>query len=159
MPALTEQELVAELSRAVIEEVAPHELPLFRSVSTAYFADPGAVEQQRPEDEMPSFGTEAVLALAPYVLMIATPVIGLLLDGVRQAVKDESADAVRPLVRRLIRRGPRDSSEEPAAVPLTPDQLAEVRRLAVEKARQLDLPEATAELLADAMVGSLTAPA
>jgi hypothetical protein len=162
MAAVSEQELVADLARTVINEVAPHELPLFRPVSTAYFVDPDAVVRQRPRDELLAFGTESLLALTPYVLAIATPVIGLLLDGVRKAVQEESADVVRPLVRRLIRRTPRDGEGEPQAaaalLPLTPDQLGEVRRLAVEKARQLDLPEATAKLLADAMVGSLAVP-
>jgi hypothetical protein len=45
-----------------------------------------------------------------------------------------------------------------AAPPLTADQLELVRTVAEREARRLDIPEGQAGLLADAMVGLLTAP-
>jgi hypothetical protein len=68
-------------------------------------------------------------------------------------------------VRKIFRRGDDKADEAPAAAPPAPDvaqaaeltdeQLEEVRKLAIEKAKQLKLPKDKAELLADSLVGSL----
>ena len=48
-----------------------------------------------------------------------------------------------------------EKEEEKKAPLLTFEQITQVRKVALERARQLDLPEAQAELLADSLVGSL----
>jgi hypothetical protein len=66
------------------------------------------------------------------------------------------------VVRKLFRRD--DDAEDAAtttppapdeSAELTDEQLEEVRRLAIQKAKQLKLPKEKAELLADSLVGSL----
>ena len=60
-------------------------------------------------------------------------------------------------VRRLLRRRDQKAEQgaEPEVKPLTPEQLNRVRELALGKAREFDLEEEKAALLADAMVGRL----
>ena len=153
-----DQELVTELARHLVQEAAPEELPLFRATSEAYFKDPAkTLARSQDKDEMLGFGAEAVVVLlTPVALEVAKSVVAWVAARVRSAAEREAGgmidDAVGGLFRRL--RGSR-AEPEPAAPELSDEELAEVRRVAFEKARQLDLPKAKAELLADSVVGSL----
>jgi hypothetical protein len=154
----TEDELAAELAREVVAETAPAELPLFRATSRAFFEDPDRALQQRSKDEMLGFGAETVAFLTPYALAIARPVIALLMSELAKHVQERSADTVVTWVRRLLRRPDKGVIEEgtqPEVPPLSADQLSHVRRLALDKALELDLDEGKAVLLADAVVGQL----
>ena len=163
-----DDELVAELAREAVAKTAPQELPLFRATKEAYFRDPeGTLRAQKAKDEMLGFGVEtAVTLLAPIALAVGKDVIQYLVAQAGEAAKDEGGPRLRRLVRRMF--GKTDGAEpaaaeavdDPEPPALTPEQLAEVRAIAVEKARQLNVPPEQAELLADAMVGDLvTAPA
>src|SRR5262249_51138479 len=101
--------------------------------------------------DMVGFGGDVAVALAPVVLVVVGEVLVHLRQELARAAARGVADAIDERVRGLFRRSP-------AAVPvppLTTDQLAEVRRLAFEKARAMRLSEVRAHLLADALVGSL----
>jgi hypothetical protein len=158
---VVDDELVAELARGAVAKTAPQELPLFRATSRAYFDDPESVLQaQRGKDEMLGFGVEVALTLlTPIALTVAKDVVQYLAGVAATTAKDESAPVVRRLVRRMFGRFAGDAA--PAGTPadttaaLTSGQLEEVRRLAREKALQLDVPEAQADLLADSIVGDL----
>ena len=52
-----------------------------------------------------------------------------------------------------------EAQGEEVPPPLTPEQIARVREVALEKGRQLRLPESQARLLADSLVGSLATTA
>jgi transglutaminase-like putative cysteine protease len=151
-------ELVAELAREAVATAAPQELPLFRAASRRYFEDPdGATRGTRGGDEVLGFGIEgAAILITPVALNIAKDVIRFLVDEITRTAKDEARPAIEGRVRRLFRRG-REAEPEPEEAPdaLSDDQLGEVRRIALEKASLLQLPREQAELLADAMVGSL----
>lgn len=153
-----EDELTADLARAAVARAAPHELPIFRAATTAYFENPERALPQRSKDEMLGFGMEAIAVLTPYALAIAKPVALFLMGEVAKQATERSREAVLQLVRRLFRM--RDEQvaphgNEPEVQPLTPEQLTRVRDLALDKARELDLDDDKAALLADAMVGSL----
>ena len=158
-----DDELVAELAREAVAKTAPQELPLFRATKEAYFRDPeGTLRAQKAKDEMLGFGLEtAVTLLAPVALAVGKDVIQYLAAQAGQAAKDEGGPRVQRLVRRMF--GKADGAEpageavaeDPETPTLTREQLEEVRRIAVEKARQLNVDDAQAELLADAMVGGL----
>lgn len=149
--SVQDSELTVDLARDVLGEVAPQELPLFDVTSRVYREDPSAVETQAGSDDMLGFGAEVIAAMTPVVLSVAGEVVNTLLRQVRAAVEGESESAVRTLVRRLFRSG---GAEEPA-VALTKQQLREVREVAIDRGRALKLPDADAQLLADAMVGRL----
>ena len=158
MTDAVQQQLIAELAREQVAHLAPDELPLFRSTCEAYFKDPDKVlaDQQAREDLL-GFGASTVLAfVTPVVLAIMTEVVLFLAEEVRKSVKEESSAVISGLVKSLFKRfRSGDNDGAPAAPRLTPDQLARIRRIALEKAQQLNLPESQAGLLADSLVGSL----
>ena len=159
MSAVESDALVAALARATVEKAAPEELPLFRATSEAYFNDPGALEKQRSRDEMLGFGVDAaVMLVTPVALAVAKDVIEFIGAHLRARAEKEGGGAIDRVLNRLVRRDDEGDADapDPAAVPeLTDEQLDQVRRLALEKAKQLKLSDAKAELLAESLVGSL----
>jgi hypothetical protein len=159
-----EDELVAALARRAVASAAPGELPLFRATSRAYFEDPASLLTARAgADDMLGFGPgEAALLLTPVALDVARRVVDFVLDHVRATAEAEAGAAVEGATARLLHRVGVGDGPEPAAQAapepplLSPEQLREVRRVALEKARQMQLPEATADLLADSLVGGLS---
>jgi hypothetical protein len=156
-----DQDLVRDLARRIIEQAAPEELPLLRSTSERYFADPEkALGKRRREQEVLGFGAEAVVALlSPIVLAVVTDVLKDLAADVARAAGTRSIATIRASLRRLLRLGPAaPETASPEIAPITPEQLALVRRSAFDRALALDLSEARATLLADALIGSLSPP-
>ena len=158
----TDDALVAALARASVERAAPEELPLFRATSDAYFNDPAALERQRSGDEMLGFGVDAaVMLVTPVALAVAKDVIQFVGTQLRARAEKEGEGAIDRVLNRLLQRG--EKAAEPAAAEaatggvaeLTDEQLGQVRTLAFEKAKQLKLSDAKAELLAESLVGSL----
>jgi hypothetical protein len=161
-PPLAEQvpdDVVAEVARELVVRTAPEELPLFRATSDAYFENPDkALERRGGKDEMLGFGVEAAaILITPIALDVAKRVALLLASQFRDAVKKESGEAIGDFVHDLFHRSEAEA-ERAAPPPLTPEQLEEVRDVAFERARQLDLPEDRANILADAVIGGLAAP-
>lgn len=157
MIVAVDQKLIADLARNVVAETAPQELPLFRPVSEAYFREPKtALHGKRGKDEMLGFGVgEAITLVTPVVLAIMTDVVTFLAGELQKTFKEESAGIIGDLVKKLFKKYHTGESGTSAAATLTKEQLAKVRQIALEKARQLSLPENKAQLLADSMVGSL----
>jgi hypothetical protein len=150
-------EVVAEVARELVVRTAPQELPLFRATSEAYFANPDkALERRGGRDEVLGFGVEAAaILITPIALDVAKRVAVFLASQFRDAAEKESGEAIGGFVQKLFHRG--DAGAESGAPPLTPEQLEEVREIAFERARQLDLPEDRAGVLADAVIGGLVA--
>jgi hypothetical protein len=150
--------LVAALARASVERAAPEELPLFRATSEAYFDDPSALDRPQSRDDMLGFGVDAaVMLVTPVALAVARDVIQFIGTQLRARAEKEGEGAIDRVLDRLLRR-----DDEPTATPaatgpaeLTDEQLEQVRTLALEKAKQLKLSDAKAELLAESLVGSL----
>jgi len=67
-----QNQLVADLARDMVAEIAPQELPTFRAQSEAYFKDPErALKGQAGKDDMLGFGVgAAVTFLTPVVLAV-----------------------------------------------------------------------------------------
>ena len=54
-----QSQLVEEIARDLVGQIAPHELPLFRATSAAYFRRSArSFKTQGARDEMLGFGTE-----------------------------------------------------------------------------------------------------
>ena len=148
--------LVASLARATVERAAPEELPLFAPTSEAFFEDSSQVGRQGGEG-MLGFGVEAAMVLVtPAALSIAKDVVSFVADQLRSRLRSEGEGAVQRALDRIFKRGHENGDAPvPTAAELTDDQLEQVRALALEKARQLRLPDDKAQLLADSLVGSL----
>lgn len=155
---VVDEALVRDLARKLLRETAPEELPLLRAASERYFADPeGALRKRRQEQEVLGFGGEAVVALlTPIALTVATDVLSHFATEFAKGAGSRGVVSIRAALRRLFRLGPADAGTATAEVPpITPEQLLLVRRSAFDRAVALDLPESKANLLADALVGSL----
>ncbi len=150
--------LVEELVRSALEGAAPEELVLFDDTAEEYFRDPDAVLNPKRRDESVGFGLDAAL-LTPYLLAVAAPVVSFLVDTIVKTTKEETAETIRGLVRRLFRRvvPATGSQPQPGATTgaLTHDQASQVRRIALARAADLGLPAEQARLLADSVVGGL----
>ena len=158
MTDLVEDQFVTELAREQVAQIAPQELPLFRTTSRAYFKDPKkTLEGQAGKDEKLGFGLEAgVVFLTPVVLEVTKVVVAFLANEVLKSVQTESSGLIRDYVKRMFKKfRPAEKEEQVKAPLLTFEQVTQVRKVAFERARQLDLPEAQAQLLADSLAGSL----
>lgn len=179
MSAPSDDALVVALARATVERAAPEELVLFPAVSAAYLEGQDPSKATRG-DPMLGFGVEtAVVLLTPIALTVAKDVLSFLRVQFKKQADEHGDQAFDWLVGKLLRRGDDKKTPAPSAEPgsepaagapddevgapaepvetpeLTDEQLAQVRELAIEKAKQLKLPKEKAELLADALVGSL----
>jgi hypothetical protein len=159
-----ERDLIAEMSKDVVAEVAPDELPLFRMNSTAYFKNPKkALESTEAKDDTLGFGIEAVVPLlTPIVIAVVSQVIAHLEQSLSSHVASGAEGLASGGLRSVFKRGGKGTSAPAQLSPtqLSPAQLAEVRDIAFRKARQLKLPETQAAMLADSVVGGLVvAPA
>ena len=101
----------------------------------------------------------AELMLTPIVLAVVTQVIGFLGEQVTAAAKAEGASLSKEWVRWCFGKAPHPPGGAAAAPSLSPAELRLVHDRAVAKGLQLGLPPATAQLLSDAIVGSLAAQA
>jgi hypothetical protein len=161
MPDSTYNQLVSEVTRDVITQMAPQEVPLVRATSEAYFKNPEKVlATHTGKDEMLGFGTgEVVTLLTPIALAVINEVVTFLVEELKKSVKDEGASFVSVSVKAFFKKfRPAEKTEKPekqVPPPLTGEQLARVREIALKKARQLKLSERSAKLLADSLVGSL----
>jgi hypothetical protein len=150
-------DLVALLSRDVVAMCAPQEMPLFGPLSKAYFANPEKISKGGVgKDEALGFGVaESVAFLTPIALSVISTVLKYLADHVLQTIKEESSGLASDAVRRLFKKFRTDIGDKTPAKGLTSEQIAAVRQVALEKAHQLQLPDMQANLLADAVAGSL----
>jgi hypothetical protein len=157
--------LVADVARDALTRVAPEELPLFRATATAYFKrrDQLPVDVDDDADDMLAFGDAVDLSMVtPVVLAVATAVVQLVSSEVAKAAGRRAGESLGDYVAAAFKRlGRKDAPQSAvaAAPTLTSDQLARVRQVAFDKAVQLRLPSGQANLLADAMVGTLAVSA
>jgi hypothetical protein len=169
MTELTKNQLIADLARDVVAEIAPQELPMFRAQSGAYFRDPeGALKRQAGKDEMLGFGTgTAATFMTPAVLAVTTVVVNFVVAAVTESIQEEAKDFLGEAVQSIFKKlrsyekkeGKKDegkqdvSKEEPLS--LTPEHLKKIRELVVTQALQLGLSGKTAVALADSFTGRL----
>ena len=175
MSTAQDDELVVALARATVERAAPEELVIFPAASEAYLQGEDPSKATRG-DPMLGFGVDAaVVLIAPVALTVAKDVLAFLRVQLKKHAEERGDDAVDWLINRLFGRkdeepsatAPADAAapappadagaaaEPPDDVELTDEELEQVRALALEKAKQLKLPDAKAQLLADSLVGSL----
>lgn len=152
-----DQQLLSDIARELIADIAPQELPLFRATSAAYFADPERVEKERGgNDAMLGFGVDAAIASwTPIVLTVTSAVVGFLREEIKDSAKGETSGLVGAWMKQLFKKFRPPDDGEGTVPPLTPEQLTQVREQALKKARQLKLPPGQAGMLADAIVGGL----
>ena len=147
---------VSEFARDLLTELAPQEKALFRSISESYFKNPEkTLSDNKAKDEMLGFGAaEAVTLLTPIILAVSGDVIKFLLAEAQKAMQSESTNLINEKVKSWFNKF-RQKDDKKSSTPLTSDQLEQVRKIAMKKAKQLKLSEKNTKLLADAIIGSL----
>lgn len=152
----THNQLVTDLGRDLISQIAPQEIPIFRANSEAYFKDPQKTLSARVgKDEALGFGIgEAAAFLTPIALAVITEVVKFLAEEVKKSLATETSSVINEMVKKLFKRfHPAEKKE--ASQALTKQQIEQIRQLSFAKARQLNLTEGQANLLADTLVASL----
>ena len=181
----TEQtQLIKDLSRDMVSEIVPQELPMFRAQSEAFFQDSGmANKKQATKDDMLGFGVDsAATFLTPAILSVASVVVNFVVEAVKETFKGESKEFLNEIVKKTFKKLRKvdqmkqqieddqpEKVEQPKgeeqpkdlAVPkeesfkLSQEQLKAIRERAIEQALIMRLSEKTAETLANSIVGSL----
>jgi hypothetical protein len=166
IPSEAERKLVDQLSLIMLQQIAPEELVLYDETAEEYFRDPELTMQPKPKDEAVGFGLELAM-YTPCVLAIATAAVRFLATAVANAAHDELSDELKPIVadsvRRLFRRQPSQPKaahsstdvDQKLSRTLSPETGREIRRIALQRARQSGIDDERAALLADALVGAL----
>ena len=101
-----QKELVSEIGRDLIRQLAPEEMPLYRANSEAYFEDPeGALSGQQGKDEMLGFGAGQVVSLlTPIVLSVAVEVVRFVTAHAKESLKEEGASLIQDTVKRMFNK-------------------------------------------------------
>lgn len=146
------------LARPAVASAGPEELPLLEATAAAA-RRPWARWRASRSEEMLGFGwDESLPAVTMAALGAAQSVLVYLASLAGDSLRDEASAAVRDRLRALLHRRARRRAvrRSPALdTPLDPDQLRRVREIAIDKAYDLGLDRARAELVADAIVGRL----
>ena len=149
MSEIDQDQFIASIAHDVVAQIAPQELPLFPTLSEAYFKNPRQMlKGQEGKEEPLGFGIEVVSAflMSPFVLAIVNDVV----QALTQEVKESGA--VRKLLEKLHIVKKRAGK---LITPFSPEQMEQVHQVTILKARQFKLSDAQAQLLADALVGRL----
>jgi len=151
--------LIADLTRDLIAQLAPQELPLVRQISEAFLIRPERIlHSQSAHAGGMEFDREAekVNLLTPPALVVITAVFQMLETQRQQGMPAEHRSESREAVRRVFKKfRPGESQSTEYSEALTQDQATAIYTVALEKAKQLDLPPEQAEELAEAIVESL----
>jgi len=149
------EQLVGDLSRDLVTQVAPQELPLFRANSEVFFRNPDELAANRTsKDDMLGFGDGGIVVLiTPVVLMVTQQVVMFVMEQAKKSAQEQGSTLIDESVKKMFKKFRPEDGKKPS--PLTAEQLAQVRKVALKKAQELKLSDERAKLLADALVGSL----
>jgi hypothetical protein len=171
MTARAENQLIAELSRRVVADVAPEERRAFQAISEAYFKNPEkTLKGDGGDDQLLGWGlAEISLLLTPIILEVVKEVLkDLLTDQLKESIKKNSATLLEKLhmfIKRLF--GAKSSQSDPplttqlslnAGNPLSQEQLKQAHQRARESAIQMGVDPDKATLIADSVIVSLQLP-
>lgn len=155
--AKTEQDRIAvELSRDLVSDLAPHELPLFPAVSRTFLQNRGK-RHDRPGERELAFGAgEAVQMLSPVILAVVSGAVGFICEEVAKSVAEKSPEAIESAVRALLGRASvAMTAEQTDLTRLSSQQVSKLRQMVFDHATGLDLAPERANVLADSVAGKL----
>ncbi len=142
------EQIVTDVSRTLVQQIAPQELPLFGATRAAHLKNPRrALRGQTSKDEILGFGgADDVAFLTPIILTAASRVAEL-------AAGSSQANTGRGLAGLLrgLRKTPAANTQSPA------DQAARAREVAVATLRENHFPADQVDLVADTLVRELVA--
>jgi hypothetical protein len=149
MDAIDQDQLITQVARVVVTQIAPQELSIFSDICEAYFKNPNKMHVgQAGAEETLGFGLESVSTV------VMSPIILSIVNNVVQVLAQEVAES--GIVKRLLQKLHLVKKEKKKiSLPLSPEQIRQVHQLTMVKARQFKLSESQAQLLADSLIGNL----
>lgn len=149
-----DRDLLVDLARAVVEEVAPDEVGLFPERCRAYFRRWGS----NGKDPL-SMGLDAWTSVVTFAALGTVQSVLIFIGAeFKKGIEEEGASTIRAWVKRGFRRlGPADTDTEakPVADSLTRQQLALVRDYAREQGIKFKMSPDKAGKMADTIVARL----
>ncbi len=143
------KQVVTELSKELVAEVAPEELELVDELLNDYYANPAVHETK---DNPLGFGSELLAASTPVIAMALQTVFNFILNEVWVSAQKESAVLIAQKIKSLF--NPTKEKEEPA-LGLTREQLEKAKKLIKKEAMRGGMKPKKAEELALKIVGRI----
>jgi len=152
--------LIQEISKGIVMEVAPEEMDLFDELVMEYFQDPTPPDlTAKPKDDPLGFGLgEVLIAATPAVAAMVDVVLNYLMNEIVKVAQGESAELIKRKIKDLFnpkKEEKIDKSDEDDVVPLTKEQLEQVKKLARKQAIKFGIGPDKAEKMANALIGLL----
>ena len=136
------KEIVTELSRELVAEIAPEELELVDELIDDYYANPTIHEAK---DNPLGFGSELLAASTPVIAMALQTLFNFILNEVWVSVQKESAVLIAQKMKTLFH--PTKEKADPA-LGLTREQLEKAKKLIKREAMRGGMKPKKAEDLA-----------
>lgn len=141
-----DQELVAEISKTIVREVAPEEIDLFDELLHDYFTDPAPPDlTAKPADDPLGWG-------AGEVMVDATTATAAMVSASLGFIADSTQDKTGGQLRQYLTAKQQDPATRPL---LSSDLLNALRQVALTTARQYGMDAERAEAMANAMLVTL----
>lgn len=153
--------LIQEISKNIVVEVAPEEMDLFDELVVEYFQDSTPPDlSAKPKDDPLGFGLgEVLIAATPAVAAMVDVVLNYLVNEIIKAAQGESAELIKRKIKVLFNPEKKDEKTgkpgQDDVVPLTKEQLEQVKKLARKQAIKFGIGPDKAEKMANALIGSL----
>lgn len=143
------KQVVTEVSKELVAEVAPEELELVDELLDDYYAHPTV---HKPEDNPLGFGSEFLAASTPVIAMALQTLFTFILNEVWVSAQKESAALIAQRMKALF--NPTKEKAEPALA-LTREQLEKAKQLVKKEAMRGGMKPKKAEELALKIVGRI----
>lgn len=136
------RQVVTEVSRELVAEIAPEELEVVDELLDDYYANPTPHESR---DDPLGFGSEFLVASTPAIAMALQTLFNFILNEVWVSAQKESAILIAAKMKSLF--NPKKEKAEPA-LGLTREQLEKAKQLIKKEARRGGMNPQKAEDLA-----------
>jgi len=143
------KEVVTELSRELVAEIAPEELELVDELIDDYYANPTIHETK---DNPLGFGSELLAASTPVIAMAIQALFNFIVNEVWVSAQKEGAVLIAQKIKALL--NPTKEKAEPA-LGLTLEQLEKAKDLVKKEAMRGGMKPKKAEDLALKIVGRI----
>jgi hypothetical protein len=151
-------DIVGEVGRDLVSQMAPEELILYRAKSDAFFKDLRTGRKKaRQTDEMLGLGAaEIVPFVTPVILYALEIAVKPLVVAAAKRLGADAGDSLSNAIRRLFKRPTRAGANSAEVSGLTPAEVAQAHFAAVEAVLSCRRSPEQARQIADAIVAHLT---
>jgi hypothetical protein len=147
--------LLRDVARDVVEQAAPHELPIYQAASAAFFADPkNALQRSRAKDSVLGFGFDPLTAmLTPAILSVLWGVFAFLVGITQKAIAAGLEREISDILKSMFAK-----FGSPERSLLTGKQVEALREQILRDAEELKIPGGKARALAETVIAQLAVP-